>query len=226
MPLEEAHALIERLKEGGRLIATDTDAVLHPHAVEAAENQLLAVLREFHAAQSLRVGMSREELRSRLSRVMDAKGFVLILGRLERAERVQPLNGKVKVAGHEPQFTPEQARAAEAIETALLENPVSPPSYDEIVEAARLPAPTAREVWEALIDAGAVVRVAEGVFFHRRALDQITERVRAHLGNGQKMTAAGFRDLIGSTRKYAVPLLEWLDQARVTRRIGDERILF
>jgi selenocysteine-specific elongation factor len=57
-------------------------------------------------------------------------------------------------------------------------------------------------------------------------LDQVSERVRAHLAEKQKMTAAEFRDLIGSTRKYAVPLLEWLDQARVTRRVGDERILF
>src|SRR5262249_28003050 len=84
MPLEEARALIDRLKEAGRLVPTDGEGVLHPHQVEAAENQILAVLREFHAAQPMRVGMSREELRSRLSRVMDAKGFGLILGRLER----------------------------------------------------------------------------------------------------------------------------------------------
>ena len=70
------------------------------------------------------------------------------------------------------------------------------------------------------------VRVAEGVFFHRRALDQISEQVRSYLAAKQQMTAAEFRDLIGSTRKYAVPLLEWLDQARVTRRVGDARILF
>jgi selenocysteine-specific elongation factor len=68
--------------------------------------------------------------------------------------------------------------------------------------------------------------VAEGVFFHRRALDRVTEQVRAHLTEREKMTASEFRDLIGSSRKYAVPLLEWLDQVRVTRRVGDERILF
>jgi selenocysteine-specific elongation factor len=226
MPVEEARSLIERLKEEGRLVATDGEGVLHAHQVEAAENQLLGVLREFHAAQPLRVGMSREELRSRLSRVMEAKGFGLILGRLERAGKVQPLNGRVKVAGHQPQYTPEQAQAAEAVESALLEAPVAPPNFEEIVQNRRLPPATAREVWEALLDAGTVVRVAEGVFFHRQALDHVSEKVRAHLAEKQKMTAAEFRDLIGSTRKYAVPLLEWLDQARVTRRVGDERILF
>ena len=107
-----------------------------------------------------------------------------------------------------------------------MENPVSPPAFEEIVQSRRLPPAAAREVWEALLDAGSVVRVAEGVFFHRRALDQISEQVRSYLAAKQQMTAAEFRDLIGSTRKYAVPLLEWLDQARVTRRVGDERILF
>jgi selenocysteine-specific elongation factor len=226
MPLDEARVLIERLKDAGRLVPTEGEGVLHPHQVEAAENQLLAVLREFHAAQPMRVGMSREELRSRLSRLMDAKGFGLILGRLERAEKIQPLNGRVKVAGHEPKYTPEQAQAAEAVEAALLESPASPPNLEEIIQNRHLTPATAREVWEALVDAGTVVRVAEGVFFHRRALDQIAEKVRSHLTEKQKMTAAEFRDLIGSTRKYAVPLLEWLDQARVTRRVGDERILF
>jgi selenocysteine-specific elongation factor len=226
VPLEEASALIERLKEQGLLIATEGDGVLHAHRVEAAENQILAALREFHAAQPMRVGMSREELRSRLSRAMDAKGFALVLGRLERTGRVQPLDGRVRETGHEPQYTDEQAKAAQAIEAALLENPVSPPSLEEVTQAHRLLAPTAREVWDALIDAGAIVRVADGVFFHRRALDQVSERVRAHLAEKERMTAAEFRDLIGSTRKYAVPLLEWLDHARVTRRVGDERILF
>ena len=70
--------------------------------------------------------MSREELRSRLSRAMDAKGFGLILGRLERAERVQPLDGRVRIAGHAPQYTPEQSRVAQAIEAALLQKPDLP----------------------------------------------------------------------------------------------------
>ena len=93
----------------------------------------------------------------------------------------------------------------------------------QVIEALQAEIP---EVWDALLDNGTVIRVAEGVFFHRRALDEIIERVRAHLAEHRTMTAAQFRDLIGSTRKYAVPLLEWLDQARVTRRVGDERILF
>jgi selenocysteine-specific elongation factor len=226
IPPEEARSLIESLKTEGRLVATDGEGVLHAHRVEAAENQLLAALREFHAAQPLRVGMSREELRSRLSRSIDAKGYSLILGRLERAGHVEPLDGRVRVAGHQPHYSPEQTRAAEAIESALLENPTSPPAFEEIVQSRGLPPATAREVWEALLDAGTVVRVAESVFFHRRAVQQISDRVRAHLAEKQKMTASEFRDLIGSTRKYAVPLLEWLDQARVTRRVGDERILF
>src|SRR5438270_8711962 len=190
MPLEEARSLLDELKIQGRLIATDAEGFLHAHRIEAAEGQIMAALREFHAAQPLRVGMSREELRSRLSRAMDAKGFGLVLERMECAGRVEPLDGRVRVAGHQPKYTPEQARVDEAFEGALLEAPASPPAYEEIVQSRRLPAATAREVWEALIDAGTVVRVAEGVFFHRRALDRVKEQVRAHLAEREKMTAS------------------------------------
>jgi len=130
MPVEDARSLVMALKAEGRLVATDGGGVLHAHRVEAAEHQLLAALREFHAAQPLRVGMSREELRSRLSRAIDAKGYSLTLGRLERAGLVEPLEGRVRGAGHQPQYTSEQAGAAAAIEAALLESPVAPPAFE------------------------------------------------------------------------------------------------
>ena len=84
----------------------------------------------------------------------------------------------------------------------------------------------AKRVGEAIgVDWSVVVRVAEGIYFHRDALAQVEARVREHLASQQGMTASAFRDLIGSSRKYAVPLLEWLDASRITRRVGDERIL-
>jgi selenocysteine-specific elongation factor len=173
----------------------------------------------------LRAGMSREELRSRLSRQMEAKGFGLVLARLEKQGRVVLQAGRARDAEHEPTFTAEQAAAAKQIEADLLREQFAPPSPEEIMGRAG-PAPTARAVWEALLDHGTVVRVADGVFFHRTALDAVATLVREHLTAQGKMTASAFRDLIGSSRKYAVPLLEYLDATRVTRRIGDERMLF
>jgi selenocysteine-specific elongation factor len=170
--------------------------------------------------------MSREELRSRLSRQLDAKGFTMILGRLEASGAVATEGGRVRIAGHEPQFTEEQRRMVDAIEAGLLRDQFNSPTFEEIRTGAGLPAKPAQEVWEALIDNGVVVRIAAEVFFHRKAVAEAVARVRAYLQENKSMTAAQFRDMVGTTRKYAVPLMEHLDAIRVTRRIGDARELY
>jgi selenocysteine-specific elongation factor len=226
MPAEEVRPLVEALKERGELVPIEGETVLHRHRLDAAEHQLLSQLAEFHAAQPMRTGMSREELRSRLSRQMDPKGFNLVLGRLEAEGRVASEGGRVRQAGHEPRFTPEQERIREALEQGLLADPFNAPFYEEIRAGAGLPPKPAAEVWEALIDNGMVVRISADVFLHRRAVEQAVAQVRGYLKEHGQITAAQFRDLLGTTRKYAVPLMEYLDAQRVTRRIGDARELF
>jgi selenocysteine-specific elongation factor len=226
MPVDEVRELISGLVERGELVRLDGETVVHLHRLEAAEHLVTGTLSAYHQAQPMRTGMSREELRSRLSRQMDAKGFSLILGRLDARRAIVTEGGRVRLGAHTPQFTAEQQRAVESLEGGLLKDPFNSPSFEEIRSSAGLPAKAAQEVWEALIDNGQVVRIASDVFLHRQAVDMAIERVRAYLAENQQMTAAQFRDMVGTTRKYAVPMMEYLDAIRVTRRIGDGRELF
>ncbi|MFN3650458.1 MAG: selenocysteine-specific translation elongation factor [Armatimonadota bacterium] len=226
MPVEEVRRMVASLLERGELEQMGGETVLHRHRLDAAQHQMLSVLSEFHQSQPLLSGMSREELRSRMSRQMDAKGFNLILGRLEASGEVVSEGGRVRIASHEPQFTPEQRRVAEALEAGLLRDPFNAPSFEELRTSASLPAREAQVVWDALVSNGVVVRIAADVFLHRTAVEQAIEKVRTHLAEQKQMTASQFRDLLGTTRKYAVPLLEYLDAQRVTRRLGDVRELF
>jgi selenocysteine-specific elongation factor len=226
MPPDEVRSLVSGLKERGELVPLDGETVIHRHRLDAGEHQVTGVLANHHAAQPMRTGMSREELRSRLSRQMDAKAFNLVLGRLEADGRVILERGRSRLATHEPQFTPEQGRIAEALERGLLADPFNAPAFEEMRAAAGLPAKPAQEVWEALVDNGVAVRISADVFLHRKAVEQAVERVRAYLKEHGQMTAAQFRDMVGTSRKYAVPLMEYLDAQRVTRRIGDARELF
>jgi selenocysteine-specific elongation factor len=226
MPVDEVRGLVDELKARGELVALEGETVIHRHRLDAAEHLVTGLLSEYHTAQPMRTGMSREELRSRLSRQMDAKGFNLVLGRLEAEGKVISEAGRVRLSAHEPRFTDEQRRIYDALEGALLADPFNAPFYEDMRAAASLPAKPAQEVWDAMIDNGAVVRIAADVFLHRKAVDQAIERVRGYLRENKQMTAAQVRDLLGTSRKYAVPLMEWLDAQRVTRRIGDFRELF
>src|SRR5207245_8301383 len=108
---------------------------------------------------------------------------------------------RVKLAGHEPQYTDGQRRMSEVLEEGLLRDPFSPPAPEELFEEAGGRGRAVQEVWEALLDNGTALRIAEGIFFHRGAVERIIERVRAHLARQKTMTASQFRDLIGSSRK-------------------------
>ena len=224
MSQDEVRQHLASLKERGTLVPLEGEMVIHRHRLDAAGHLLASNLADFHAAQPMRSGMSREELRSRVSRQMDAKGFSLVLGRLEADGQVAVEGGKVRLATHQPSFTPEQRALASRFEAGLLADRFNAPSYAEL--AAGMPPRAAQEVWEALVDNGAVVRLTQDVFLHRQAVDEAVAQVRAYIPEHGPMTAAQFRDLVGTTRKYAVPLLEWLDAQRVTRRLGDVRALF
>lgn len=226
MPVDEVRRWVAELKERGDLVGLDGETVVHRHRLDAAGHQVVSQLTEYHAAQPMRVGMSREELRSRLSRQMDAKGFNLILGRLEADGVIVSGGGRVRLASHAPKFSPEQQRIVEALEAGLLADPFNAPFYEDLRTAAGLPAKGTPEIWEALIDNGLIVRITADVFLHRQAVEQAVARVRAYLEENKTITAGQLRDLLQTSRKYAVPLMEYLDAQRVTRRLGDVRELY
>lgn len=226
IPADTVRTLMADLRERGELVPIEGESVLHRHRLDAAEHQVVNTLGTHHVAQPMRTGMSREELRSRLSRQMDSKAFGLVLGRLDSGGTVIAEAGRVRLATHTPRFTLPQRAIVDEFERRLLADPFNAPFYEDMCAAAGLPAKPAQEVWDALIDNGVVVRITADVFLHRDAVRQAVERVRAHLAEHGQMTAAQFRDLMGTSRKYAVPLLEYLDAQRVTRRIGDVRELF
>ena len=90
------------------------------------------------------------------------------------------------------------------------------------------PPPTARwrrELLAYLLERGAVVKVNESVVFTAAAYQDMAARIVAHLNERGTVTVADARDLFGASRKYVLPLLEYLDQQRITRRVGDERVL-
>ena len=226
MPVEQVRSLVQGLVAAGTLVAQEGESVLHSHRLQAAEHQVLSTLTAFHEANPMRKGMSREELRSRLSRQMDTKGFNLVVARMEGAGQVAGGGGVVSLPGHRPAFTPEQESIVSALEGGLRAEPFNAPSYEEICSSARLPARAAQEVWDALIANGTVVRIQESLFLHRESVESAVAQVRAFLAQNGQITAAQFRDLLGTTRKYAVPLMELLDAMRVTRRRGDYRELW
>jgi selenocysteine-specific elongation factor len=111
------------------------------------------------------------------------------------------------------------------IKKILGEQPLAPPDLKEIEKQAAVPRNRLNEVIRLLERDGSVVRVTTDMYFLASSIEQLRGTLVRFLGEKGEMNAAAFRDLIGSSRKYTIPLLEYFDRAGLTIRIGDIRKL-
>ncbi len=186
---------------------------------EQLMTRVLSVLTAYHEAQPLRRGMPKEELRSRTG--IPAELFAELLTVLAADQAVVDQGGEVAAADHHPTLTSDQEAAIGAFVAELEGQPFNPPPLPDLVRRYRLtPA-----LLQYLVLDGRVVRVNEDTAFARSAYDDAVRRLRRHLIEHRTLTVAAARDVLGSSRRYVLPLLEWLDAQKITRRVGDDRIL-
>jgi selenocysteine-specific elongation factor len=186
------------------------------------------VLVDYHNQHRLRLGMPREELKSRLQprRAWPGRLFNELVGRAVAEGVVVEAEEFIRTADHVVRFSPEQQKQVDALLGRFRAQPYTPPS---VAEATASPAPSGAsigpDVLQALIEAKTLTRVNEGVLFLAETYHEMVERIVAHLRSEGSITVAQVRDMFGTSRKYALPLMEHLDERRVTRRVGDKRVL-
>jgi selenocysteine-specific elongation factor len=170
-------------------------------------------------------GLPREEARERIFGQASAALFDDVLQRLAAGGKVA---GRDRLAqpGRSVSLTPEEARAEEALDRVYREAGLSPPDLAAAAAAAGIAAPVADRMSKLLLKRKTLIKV-EALLFHASALDKLKQDVRALKGEGSpaKVDVAGFKERYGVSRKYAIPLLEWLDRERITRRVGDARVV-
>ncbi len=179
----------------------------------ALEETAKSSLGEYHRQFPLRPGAPKEELRSRLK--LGPQVFNDVLKRLNRAGVVSERGSAVRLPGHTPSLGEAQRKAVDDYLRQLDSDPFSPPTD----------IPIDSEVVNLLDEEGKVVKVSESVVFSASAYREMVDRISAHLGEHGEITVADARDLLGTSRKYALALMDHLDHVRITRRVGDVRAL-
>ncbi len=180
----------------------------------------------FHKENPLSPGIAREDLRANLGRRVPAETFRAALEELAGKKKLDVQGELVKRAGSEIALQPEEAQAKGEIEKAFAEAGLAVPSVKEVLAKLSVEAKRAEKLLQILLREKNLVRVSPELIFHRHALASLKERLAAFKkAKGERMSVPVFKDLTGITRKYAIPLLEYLDRERVTRRAGDERVI-
>jgi selenocysteine-specific elongation factor len=216
--------LLDSLSKSGRVVRLENPDHRGGEELFASEDKWQQLCRKaagevkrYHAANPLRNGMPREELKSRLK--LEASLFNAFLRRLTDEGILEMEQNSLRLPGHAVQLSDGQRKWLEPLMTRFMAAPFSPPPVNECVTAAGV------ELYRALIGMGELIQVSDDVVFRREDYQTMLAFVRAHLKSHATLTAAEFRDHFHSSRKYALAFLEHLDTSGVTIREGDFRRL-
>ncbi len=221
---DAAAATIARLEADGR-IRRIGGLLVSAAVVEARSRQLIAGLDAHHASQPLSEGMPREEARERILGRAAPEVFDFIVESLAAAGTIVARD-RLARAGHRISLSPEEARAQAVLEEAYRAAGLAPPDLKAAAADAGLDAAVAERVGRLLVRQKTLVKI-EDLLFHADALARLKAEVRAlkSTGGAARVDVAAFKERYGVSRKYAIPLLEYLDRERVTRRVGDSRVV-
>ena len=230
---EEGREVVSRLVEAGDVMALEprggngTTTRITPQTLlvsraggERLIDQVTGGLAAYHRTFSLRPGMPKEELRTRLG--LDSRLFARLLARLLAEGLVAEDGPFLRLPNHQVRFTHEQQGQVDRMLEALRRGGAAPPDRDEL-EARFGVSP---ELTQALIDRGDLVEVAADLVYPSDVYNALVEEIMAAIRQRGRITVAGVRDLFGTSRKYALALLGHLDERKVTRRVGDDRVLY
>lgn len=178
---------------------------------------LTIALRDYHQRHPLRQGMPREELKSQLR--LSTKLLNEVVNRAVSQSKLVDEEAALRLPEHRVKFSADQERQVQELLAAFKKSPYTPPSV------ANSEAIVGTEVLNALIQQRKLVQVSEGVLFLKETYEEMVKRVIEHIREKGTITVAQVRDMFAASRKYALALMEHLDEHKVTKRVGDERVL-
>src|SRR5580704_4104889 len=182
-------------------------------------------LERFHQANPLLPGIPKQDLRGRAGKTSE-EIFAAALEDLAKAGIVTVSGDLVQRAGREIALSAEEAKAKELIEKEFERAGLSVPSFAAVLEKLPVEPKRAQKILQMLLREKVLIKVTDELIFHRAAVAQLRELLAKYRKErGNKLPIPVFKELTGITRKYAIPLLEYLDRERVTRRVGDERVI-
>ena len=192
---------------------------------------LLEQLEKFHAANPLVAGLPKEELRSKLITGRAAHAIPspallnALLQSLTSQGKIDVQGEMVRLGGRTIQLSAEEVAARDQIAAAFENAGLAVPSAREVLATLRLDRPRAEKLLRMLVKEDILRKVTEDLIFHQSALRKLREIVARRKAQNNRLGVTDFKELTGLSRKYAIPLLEYLDRERVTRREGEERII-
>ncbi|HLV89207.1 MAG TPA: selenocysteine-specific translation elongation factor [Candidatus Sulfotelmatobacter sp.] len=197
------------------------DTFLHAPAIQLLKTGVLSALEQFHKKDPLQPGMGREQLREHEKIAPEIFGG--LLEALSREKKVETSGDLVRLPGRSVVLKDEEAESKKQIEAAFAGAGLKVPALYDVIAGLKVDKGRAQKIVTLLLRDKVLIKISDDLVFHRTALEGLRRQISAQKAKSPRMDVAQFKELTGVSRKYAIPLLEYLDRERVTRRAGDVR---
>jgi selenocysteine-specific elongation factor len=218
----------KRLADSGqvKIIGDEHALLVNAAPFEELCQKIHNKVERFQRENPLAPGMAREDLRAQMGRRVRPEVFRASLGELATQKKLELQGELVKRPGTGVTLQPDEKLAMEKIEAAFRTGGLAVPSVKEVLSSLSIEAKRAEKLLHILLREKLLLRVSAELIFHQAALAHLKGQLLTYKkSKGERISVPGFKDLTGITRKYAIPLLEYLDRERLTRRVGDERVI-
>ncbi|MGD8883579.1 MAG: selenocysteine-specific translation elongation factor [Desulfobacterales bacterium] len=198
---------------------------IHHSGFEKLKNDTQSQLADFHSANPLKPGMSKEELKTKFPPYLTAKLFNLTLTQMIKENEIVQEENMVRLASHAVSLGGKQADVRDKILDTYQKSGLQPPYFKELAKSLDADLKRARDVLIHLVDEGSIVKVKEDLYFHEEAISALKNKLVGFLETQGEITTPQFKEMTGVSRKYVIPLAEYFDSTNVTLRVGDVRKL-
>ncbi|HEY1264883.1 MAG TPA: SelB C-terminal domain-containing protein, partial [Terriglobales bacterium] len=223
LSLPEGIKLAVQVANQEKLVTGDHQIFISTAAFDQILQNTLAALSKFHDANPLAMGIGKEELRDRVN--LDPDVFYAALKELYEKKKMEGHGELVRLPGRGVVMKDDEAESKQMIEKTFASAGLQAPALKDVLAGLKVDKVRAQKIITLLLRDKVLVKVSDDLVFHQSALQGLRQRMAAEKAKSAKIDVGRFKDLAGVSRKYAIPLLEYLDRERVTRRVGNDRII-
>jgi len=198
-------------------------AYIHAPAATDLKYSILCAIEEFHVGNPLVAGICKEALREKVRAAPEV--FGAIVGQLAQEKKLEIAGELVHLPGRGVVMKDEEAESKKIIEQAFSSAGLQVPALYSVLAGLKLDKARAQKIVTLLLRDKVLVKISEELVFHQSALQELRKQLAAYKAKSANIDVGKFKELTGVSRKYAIPLLEYLDRERVTRRVGDARVI-
>ncbi len=224
---EEVSSGLMKLVSEGKAVSLSEDTYVHVEYTEKVRKATEDILAEYYGKNPISPGMQKGEFRKKLAdklHIADIKNIDLLLSHLVKKEQLRDLGNSVALPGHRVEYTPELLALISRLEKRYLDAGFEIPELEDCIQDEK-DKELAKQMMEAMSESGTLKKLTYQYYMHSSHWEEAMKRFRNHMEQHGKITLAEYRDLLNTSRKYAVLILEYLDQQKITKMVDDARIL-